>query len=38
MPHKNEDRLRSLHAAFAQGDLPEFLDACTDDGSPLSRG
>jgi ketosteroid isomerase-like protein len=29
--HPNEDWLRELYARFAQGDLPAFLDACTDD-------
>jgi ketosteroid isomerase-like protein len=29
--HPNEDRLRSLYATFATGDLPGFLDGCTDD-------
>jgi len=31
MGHPNEDRLRSLYAIFAKGDLPEFLAGCTDD-------
>jgi len=31
MSHPNEDLLRDLYATFAQGDLPAFLDACTDD-------
>jgi ketosteroid isomerase-like protein len=29
--HPNADWLRELYARFAQGDLPGFLDACTDD-------
>ena len=31
MSHPNEDRLRALYATFAKGDLPGFLDGCTDD-------
>jgi ketosteroid isomerase-like protein len=31
MGHVNEDRLRELYAVFAKGDLPGFLDGCTDD-------
>jgi ketosteroid isomerase-like protein len=31
MAHANEDRLRELYATFAKGDLPGFLDGCTDD-------
>jgi ketosteroid isomerase-like protein len=31
MPHPNEGRLRELYARFAVGDLPGFLDGCTDD-------
>jgi ketosteroid isomerase-like protein len=31
MAHPNEDRLRDLYATFAKGDLPGFLDGCTDD-------
>ena len=33
MAHANEDRLRELYAIFARGDLPGFLDGCTDDVS-----
>jgi ketosteroid isomerase-like protein len=29
--HPNEDRLRDLYATFAKGDIPQFLDGCTDD-------
>lgn len=31
MSHPNEDRLRDVYATFAKGDLPGFLDGCTDD-------
>jgi ketosteroid isomerase-like protein len=31
MAHPNEDRLRQLYATFAKGDLPGFLEGCTDD-------
>jgi ketosteroid isomerase-like protein len=31
MSHPNEDRLRHLYAAFAEGNLQGFLDGCTDD-------
>jgi len=29
--HPNEERLREVYAIFAKGDLPGFLDGCTDD-------
>jgi ketosteroid isomerase-like protein len=31
MTHPNETMLRDLYVQFAQGNLPAFLDACTDD-------
>jgi ketosteroid isomerase-like protein len=31
MSHTNEDNLRDLYAVFAKGDLPGFLEGCTDD-------
>ena len=31
MAHPNEERLRDLYAVFAKGDLPGFLEGCTDD-------
>jgi ketosteroid isomerase-like protein len=42
--HPNEERLRDLYAKFAQGDLPAFLDGCTDNvrftvpGNPPGSG
>jgi ketosteroid isomerase-like protein len=31
MPHPNETTLHDLYAVFAKGDIPGFLDGCTDD-------
>jgi ketosteroid isomerase-like protein len=33
MSHPNETTLRDLYAVFAKGDIPGFLDGCTDDVS-----
>lgn len=33
MGHPNEQHLRELYALFAQGDMPGFLNGCTDDAT-----